>query len=225
MRVWRACAPAGSACPYVGMPASQSDARQHFSVSAVKSVHGGRRVRGIGGVYLGWLGCGGTPHCRAWLPAKLLCYQGNMLQPGIRGEQPNFNRFWPFFCSLRPATCSSNRLRHTHPYTHRHCQHFFLRLIRWQGIKIEDMKGTTWHFYASAISIAVCLQITLEQSHPHDRHDWHKQHKDKTSSKSADGDNVNTGRCSAFQAGWQTNIWRSHTICTWAATAQHRLIS
>lgn len=146
LSVWHACAPAGPACPYVGMPALRSDARQHFSVSAVKSVHGGRRVRGIGGVYLGWLRCGGTPHCRAWLPAKLLCYQGNMLQPGIRGEQPNFNRFWPFFCSLRPASCSSNRLRHTQPYTHiqRHTVNIFSnsRYVD-KGIKIEDMLRKT----------------------------------------------------------------------------------
>lgn len=135
LSVWHACAPAGSACPYVGMPALRSDARQHFSVSAVKSVHGGRRVRGMGGegVYLGWLRCSGTPHCRAWLPAKLLCYQGNMLQPGIRGEQPNFNRFWPFFsalCGRRHAAqtdCATLILTHTHTETH--CQHFFLRLI------------------------------------------------------------------------------------------------
>lgn len=78
------------------------------------------------GVYLGWLRCGGTPHCRVWLPAKLLCYQGNMLQPGIRGEQPNLTVFGLFFdvgaSALWPTSQRSNtvQLYRTHTWTHAH---------------------------------------------------------------------------------------------------------
>lgn len=119
------------------------------------------------------------------------------------------------------------QLKQTAPRSSLHTQRHTVNIFSndWyadKGIKIEDMKGKTCHFYASSISIAVCLQITPEQSHLHDWHDWHKQHEDKTSSKSADGDSVNTGHCSAFQAEWQTNIWHLHTICAWAATAQQQ---
>lgn len=53
-----------------------------FLQSSVHEREGGREF----GMYLGWLRCGGTPHCRVWLSAKLLCYQGNMLQSCIQRE-------------------------------------------------------------------------------------------------------------------------------------------
>ena len=91
------------------------------SVSAVKwvCVYERERVRGMS-VYLGWLRCGGTPHCRVWLPAKLLCYQGNMLQPGIRGEQPNLTVFGLFLSLGRALHGPQHRAPVLHSIGHTH---------------------------------------------------------------------------------------------------------
>lgn len=86
------------------------------SVSTVQVCMRGREGRGMG-VYLGWLRCSGTSHCRVWLPAKLLCYHGNMVQPGIQEEQPSLTVFglflllgpscqWPTSLSLIPDWCN-----------------------------------------------------------------------------------------------------------------------
>lgn len=82
----RMCAHAQLSSSCVGLTASS--ARPDEETTADGDVRRAREESegrgGAGrGVYLGWRGCGGTPHCRAWPTAKLFCYQGNAPQPGI----------------------------------------------------------------------------------------------------------------------------------------------